>query len=62
MYMYVRQSENVYSIKFKYKLQTCKIKSSKTVFTDRLIPPFHRSNMQYEVTSLIKQPTNCYEF
>jgi len=50
MYMYVRQSENVYS---KVQIQAANLQNQKfkTVFDDWLIPPFHQSNMQYEVTS-----------
>ena len=46
MYMYVRQSENVYS---KVQIQAANLQKLKTIFTDWLIPPFHQSNMQYEV-------------
>jgi len=40
--------------KLKYKLQTCKNQKFKTIFTDRLIPPFHQSNMQYEFLRILK--------
>jgi len=48
--MYVRQSENVYS---KVQIQAANLQNQKfkTIFADWLIPPFHQSNMQYEVTS-----------
>jgi len=47
MYMYVRQSENVY---YKVQIQAANLQNQKfkTVFTDWLIPPFHQSNVQYE--------------
>jgi len=48
--LYVRQSENVYC---KVQIQTANLQNQKfkTVYTDWLIPPFHQSNMQHEVTS-----------